>query len=242
MLTSSRRSHILATSLLLLFVGSVSAETILNINFGKNELVEPDIELVDGVLSTVNDNSISPGEQTTDATFESFVVGKPGVVDVTNGSFTLDGVSMVGSPNVTPLGGFSSVTQQTTGGTFDLYDADGNALLSGTLNNGLLTGSTSGATSGGFFNLDFGSFTGPAGSPLFELLDPTKSSLSISFTGIASPGSAGMSVVDGKLQDFIADATANIDAEALATVLPEPSSLGLSLLAMIGLFGFRRRR
>ena len=239
------RRYLLLVVLAGFSTGTGYAETVLNLSFGKNEIIDPDIELVSGVLSTVqdSDNSItSPGDQTTDATFEGFAVGQPGIADIINGSFTLDGVAMVGAPAETPLGGFSSVTQQTTGGTFDLFDAAGDLLLSGTLNNGLLTGSTSGATSGGFFNLDFGTFTGPASSPLFQLLDPTKASLSISFTGIASPGSAGMSVVDGVLQDFIADATANVDAATFGGVAPEPTSMSLGLLAVAGIAAIARRR
>lgn len=241
MLTLLRRSLFVAASISL-FSLSATAEPI-KIDLKGSTLSGPDIELVSGVLSTRDDGDLtSPGDQATRLIFGGDALFAEDLVTGEFGSFSLEGVSLVGTPFVLNQGAFGSVTQPTTGGTFDLFDPDGAPLLSGTIENGLLTGSTNGATSGGFFNLNFGAFTGPAESALFDLLDATKASLSISLTGIASPSSSGFSIVDNALQDFTADATANIDAEGLSGILPEPATLGLATLALIGALGYRRRR
>ena len=113
--------HSLFMAALFFLTSSALAETIAKLGLGS---AGPDIELVDGVLSTVDDGvAATPGDQNSDVTFTGFVAGS--VADITpsnQGSFSLSGVSMVGSPFVVNQGLFALVTQQTTGGTFDLYD------------------------------------------------------------------------------------------------------------------------
>lgn len=223
---------------------SASAETIIKLDFGTTGSVGPDIELDNGVLSTVDDGVAgSPGDQDTSVTFHGFVAGSE--VDITppnQGSYSLSGVSMVGSPFVVNQGLFSLVTQQTTGGTFELYDTAGEVLLTATLQDGSIHGTTGAAAAGGFLTANLGTFTGPSGSSLFDQLAPNTASLAISLTDVSSPnGAAGLSVANDLLQDFAADATANIGADNNGVSLPEPSSISMALFAVIGILGFRRR-
>jgi|GEM_PF-2903639 len=235
----------LSLAALVFLTSSAHAETIVKLGLGS---AGPDIQLVDGVLSTVDDGSAaSPGDQTSDVTFHGFVAGS--VADITppnEGSFSLSGVSMVGSPFVVNQGLFSLVTQQTTGGTFDLYDEAGDILLSATLEDGSLHGTTGASATGGFITLNLGTFTGPAADEfdvLFSQLAPETASLAISLTDVSSPnGAPGLSVANDLLENFSADATANVGADPIGTVLPEPSSNCLAALGCLALLAWRRRR
>lgn len=222
------------------------AETIVKLDFGTTGTVGPDIELENGILSTVNDGVAgTPGDQDTSVTFHGFVVGTEGDITPPNqGSYSLSGVSMVGSPFVVNQGLFSLVTQQTTGGTFELYGTNGDVLLTATLQDGSLHGTTGASATGGFLTANLGTFTGPASSDLFNQLAPNTASLAISLTDVSSPnGAPGLSVgANELLQNFSADATANIGADNIGVGLPEPTSISMALFGVLGILGFRRRR
>lgn len=244
-MTISLRRSLLIAALVSLFSMPALAETIIKLDFGATGTVGPDIELEDGVLSTVDDNIAgTPGDQDTSVTFHGFVSGSE--VDITppnQGSYSLAGVSMVGSPFVVNQGLFSLVTQQTTGGTFELYDDAGEVLLTASLQDGSLHGTTGASATGGFLTANLGSFTGPAASELFGQLAPNTASLAISLTDVSSPnGAPGLSVSDEVLQNFSADATANIGADPIGVGLPEPTSISMALFGILGILGFRRRR
>lgn len=243
---SVRRGFYVA-ALLSVFAASVSAETIIKQTLGATG---PDIEMIDGVLSTVDDGNVgTPGDQQTSISFHGFVEGQAGVVDISppdQGSFTLDGIVAVGSPVVQDRGIFTTVEQQTTGGTFEVYGKDGEVILTGTLANGFLSGTSGAAATGGFITANLASFTGPSDpglNYLFSLLDPNSASLAVSLTDVSGPnGEPGLSVTNGAVDNFTADAIASIGAEALNNPLPEPASSVLALMAMLGALGFRNRR
>lgn len=243
------RSLVLATAVFF-SVQSASAETIIKLTFGSTG---PDVQLSNGVLTTVDDgvSTGSPGDQETTVDFDGFVETDGGMIDILlpeQGSFSLIGVDLVGDPIVAGAGNFSLVTQPTTGGTFELYDQHGSILLTGTLTDGSLHGTTGAAATSGFLTANLGSFTGPGSdglNRLFKLLDPDSAAVSISLTDVISTpgGSAGLMVdANGKLMDFSADATGNISAEAINNQLPEPAGVTMAVFALLGLSGMRRRR
>lgn len=209
----------------------------------------PDAQFVNGVFGTVVDGNVgvtSPGDQDSSITFHEFVEGEPGVNDIVLpavGSFSLSDVSAVGPP---VPGLANTIQQQTTGGTFEVYDDLGRVLLTGTLKDGVLSGTAAGgAAAGGFVTANLGTFTGPSDASLdhlFSLLDPNSASISIPLSDIGNGGTSGLLVAGGVLQDFTADAQVNIGAEALSTQLPEPTSSTLALFAAVGLLGLRKRR
>ncbi len=221
---------------------SAFADTIVNLTLAGNL----DIELSGTELSTIDDgNGATPGDQDTEIEFpeNSFVFGEDGIGDLV-GSFTLSGIELTGSPIV--VAG-SLLTYQTTGGTFEVYDDAGMPLLTGSLADGSFYGTigTGSAATGGWLTVNLGTFTGPAppNDALFKLLDPASAAMSISFTELFTGAEPGVSVIDGVLQDFTADATANIAAESINnTLTPEPNALMLGILAVLGVLNFRRRQ
>ena len=66
-----------------------------------------------------------------------------------------------------------------------------------------------------------------------------KSTLAISLTDVNNGGGFMLNANDG-LEDFIADATANIGAEPI--IIPEPSGITLGGLGILALLALRRRR
>ena len=227
-----------------LMAGQLSAETIIRLEFGTSG---PDIEFNGGELSTFNDGNLavtSPGDQDTDATFDGFVADA-GFANITSdASFTLSGITAV--EHAVTFG--TRVNQSTTGGTFELFDTDGSLLLSAELEDGVLVGpsSSSGVSTGSFFTVQFGNFSGPVDpdGEIFQLLKEDSAQLSMSFTNISDDsGQSGFSVVDGVLQGFTADVTAQIEAEAAGNAqLPEPASYGLAMMGALAFLGLRRRR
>lgn len=244
-MTMSIQRCLLMAALVVFFTAPTQAETIIKLGLGSTG---PDIELIDGVLSSVDDGVAgSPGDQESTVTFHGFVSGS--VSDITppdQGSFSLSGVSMVGSPVLVDQGIFSLVTQQTTGGTFELYDDAGAVLLTATLEDGSLHGTTSASATGGFISMNLGTFTGPAADELdvlFSQLAPETASLAISLTDVTrATGAPGLQVSENVLQNFSADATANIGADPIGTILPEPSSNLLAIFGCLTLLALRRKR
>lgn len=216
-------------------------ETIIKLGLGP---IGPDIQLEGGTLSTVddgNDSPASPGQQDTSVQFDNFVADVPGLHNIfppDSASFTLTGVNVVGVPLVVDQGGTDLVIQSTNGGAFTLYDENGAELLTGTLEAGSLNGHTGISGTSSFLTASLGTFTGPMGTALYDVLDPDSASLAISLTDVTSVGGVpGMVVSENAIQSFSADATANIGAQPI----PEPSSLTILLLALVGL-GVARKR
>ncbi len=222
----NRVSTSLTLAALMLFCTSgVQAGTIIKLSFAGSDSLS-DIELVDGVLSTVDDGwGATTGDQLTDISYMS-VLSRPAGF----GSVTLDGIKLVGAP----VGGVTGFALQATEeGSFSLYDPDNVLLLSGTLGNGTLSGPIGGTATGGFLTTEFGAFTG--GSLMGALGDHKHTTLSISLSDVNN--GEGMSLTDSdQLANFTADATANIGANAV----PEPAAIGLLLIGA-GVLCFTRR-
>ena len=222
---------------------SAQAETVIKLDLGSTS--EPDIQLVSGAVSTFRDAAATAGDQKTNVEFSSFLEAT--VPDIVGGSFTLKEVSLVGAP--TDLGPI--VTQNTSGGAFEIFDASGVSLLTGTLNAGVLIGPPTSATvsaTGSFLTATMGDFTGPAASALYTQLAPDSASISISLTNVQSAGGGkGLTIIeDGAapfLGDFVAGATANIAAVSASdgNNLPEPAGLTLALFGLLGALSLRRR-
>ena len=220
----------LAASFLL--TAATSQAAIIKLGYSTDSL--PDVEAVNGVLSTVQDVSAGTlGDQDTEVTLLSVLSGLL-VIEGDRASFTLDGVQFTGNPAV--IGG--TVLQPTAGGNFNLYDPANALLLSGTLGKGTLSGPLGGTATGGFLTTEFGQFTGGSLLPTLQANNLLLSSVSISLTDVG--GGVGFSLAaNGSLQDFAADATANISA---APQVPEPQSVALALSGIAAtLFGLRRR-
>jgi hypothetical protein len=116
---------------------SVSAVTIIKFDLGSTG---PDVALNAGVLATVNDGvGSTTGAQNTRLEFTGFLDGILSDINTSIASLTISGVTVSGLANV--LG--TLVTQATTGGTFSVYNPANVLLLTGTLVNGAITGSTS---------------------------------------------------------------------------------------------------
>lgn len=201
------------------------AETILKFDLGS---AGQDFQLVGDTLSTLSDGDlITLGDQDTNVNFTGFLGGMTDIATDT-ASFSLTEVKLDGSALL--AGGL--VVQPTTGGEFQLHDDTNTLLLSGSLQDGSISGALGPSATGSFINIDLASVTGGSLAPL---LDPNSLSLAISFTGV-NDGS-GFAVVDSTLQPFQAAGTANVAAS-----VPEPGSLSLGMLSLGGLFIARRRR
>ena len=217
------------------------SETIIKLDLGP---IGPDIKLESGMLSTVDDgngSAESPGEQDTSVAFDNFAKDVAGIANIfppETASFTLSGVGVIGVPLVVDQGSHDLVVQSTSGGSFSLFDEAGAELLTGTLEAGSLHGHTGISGTSSFLTASLGTFTGPMGTALYDVLDPGSASLAISLTDVLSSGTPGLEVVNDVIQDFSADATANIGAEPI----PEPTSMILLGLGLAFLGRLHRRR
>ena len=200
--------------------------TVIKIGLGETG---PDVAMIAGVFGTTDDGVAgTTGLQNTDIDFTGFLSGMP---DILNGaSFTLSNVLASGPATlVGPV-----VSQNTTGGTFELYDNSNNLLLSGVLGLGAISGSTV-SSAGAIFNVTTTTYTGGS---LLPAVVSSPAGLSFSFTAITTNGLPGLLPgQNGYLSDFVADATGNLDAESV----PEPMTLGLLGLGLAGA-AVRRRR
>ncbi|MDG2385301.1 MAG: hypothetical protein P8N76_26765 [Pirellulaceae bacterium] len=206
-----------------------TAGTIIKLGFSTDSL--PDINLVDAVLSTADDGiGATSGDQNTEVTFLGALSGES-TIESDNASFTLSSIDLVDNPTI--FG--TTILQATEGGSFDLYDQNNDLLLSGTLGKGTLSGPVAGTATGGFLTTEFGMFTDGS---LLNILNPEnllQSSFSISLTDVNGGLGLGTSA-EGKLEDFSADATANIGARAV----PEPAAILTVIMGLMSLFGLTR--
>lgn len=194
-----------------------------------------DVEFDGTTFSTFDDgDATTTGDQNTRVLFEGFLGLLPDI-DTPVASFSLNGVLASGSPSITgPV-----IVQTTTGGTFDLYDGSNVLLLSGSLSDGAITGSST-DTTGSFFTTTFSIFTG---GTLAALLDPNSAGLSFAMTSIVSEGGLpGLQVVNGALLPFVGDSSGLIEGSRNANAIPEPMSAALLLTGLVGAAAKKRRR
>jgi hypothetical protein len=210
------------------------AGTIIKLGFGTDS--KPDLELVDGVISTFDDGfGATIGDQNTELTFLGALSGAL-VVENDRASFTLENVVTDGTPTL--IG--TTLLQPTSGGNFLLYGPSNELLLSGTLGDGILSGPIGGTATGGFLTAQFGDFTGGSLLATLNAADLYQSSLSFGLTDVNDGG--GLRIAngegeDGRLLPFSADATANIGGQ-----VPEPTSSLLLISAAVGAVLIGRRR
>jgi hypothetical protein len=218
----------------LVLASSAYANTILKLNLSSTG---PDVGLSSGFFGTTDDLiSGTTGQQNTDVLFEGSLGFIP---DINSGaSFTLAGVTASGNVIQISSGGTTTISQSTIGGSFSLWDANNDLLLSGTVNTGEISGANA-STMGSFFTTTVGSLTGGS---LRQYLDiPQGVELSFALGQITSGSQSGLVYVNnGYLPDFTANADGVIDAH----MIPEPSTLlFLSTGLLVGaLIVFRSRR
>lgn len=209
---------------------AVSADTIVKFDLGGTG---PDVVYSGGVFSTIADPNGLAGDQTTGINFTGFLEGV--IANIISGaSFSIDNVMATGGASlVGPV-----IVQQTTGGTFGLWDASNSLLLSGTLGSGTITGAV-GGIAGSLFSTSVFSFTGGS---LLSLVADTPAGISFALTNIMSGGVVGMNTIfdaatqTNILRDFNSDASGQITGNAI----PEPSTMILFGSALLG--GVIRRK
>ncbi len=187
----------------------------------------------DGItFGTLSDgDGLTIGEQNTRVVFTGILEGFSDISDA-NASFSLSDVSVsAGGSQIGPV-----IVNETTGGSFNLWDPSNNLLLSGTLGDGAITGSSTQST-GSFFTTAFSAFTGGS---LAALLDPNSAALSMALSGIFTDGSPGLRLADGILSPFSADGTLAITATPGSEV-PEPMT-GVLLLGGLMMGALIRKR
>jgi hypothetical protein len=216
-------------------LASVShAGTIIKLNLGN---VGPDIHMdASGVLSTVDQTAGPPptGDQLTNIEYTDFLNFIPDV-NANVASFSLSGLQRdVGGAQLT----FGLAIQGFHGGTFSLYDASDNLLLTGPIVTAALAGVTAPPGTGSLFTTSLGNVTGGS---LAGLIQPGSVSISMNLGTVNGglgfstlPGPGGINV----LQPFQADASALISANAI----PEPASLMLIAAGAVISSGCGRRR
>ena len=221
-----------AVALCVSLISTAEAGTILKLSLGND--VTPDIAFNGAILNTIMDgNAATTGDQNTAVEFTGFLGYIPPIA-AANASFTLQGVASVGPATVLPG---NLIVQSFTGGTIALYDPANALLLSGTLGDSVLSGSTGVAATGALFTTTFGTVTGGS---LAGSVDVSSLSLSMSMTDVSTAAVPGFAV-DGNsmLMPFQADASMNIGA--LERNIPEPATGLLVLVGGVLLLAAKRR-
>jgi hypothetical protein len=217
---------------------AAEAGTILKLSLGND--VQPDLEYVASVLSTVDDgDGTTPGDQNTAVEFLDFLTGVHPNIPAADGSYSMNGLTANGAPLV--LFG-AIVIQQLQGGNFQLWDENNVLLLDATLGDSVLNGTTGPAgpsQTGGVITTTFGNILGGTLAPYIA---PNTVSVSIAMTNVISGATPGMVVTPTPggpvLANFVADATETIAAEPI----PEPATVALILLGAIAPLANTRRR
>lgn len=201
--------------------------TIIKLDLGG---VGPDVTYDGSTFHTINQTpgATPVGDQLTNVDYLSFLSFLP-AISTDNASFSLTGVTATGG--ATNIGGVTA--QNTTGGTFALYDSTNSLLLSGVLSDGQISVASL-AQTGSFFNTSIASFTGGS---LLSYVANTPASLSLSLLNVTSILNTDRIPTSG-LSAFTADATGLVGG----TPVPEPATAFLLLGALPGFFGIRRRR
>lgn len=206
-----------------------ASTTIMKFGFGSDP--GPDIQMLDGILSTLDDGDMSSsGSQNTGLDFVGFLSSIPSI-PVAAASISIDGVTL--SDDLSQVGGL--FLQPTTGGSFSIWDDADMLLLSGTFGTGMLTGVVGGPATGSLISLDFGTFDGGS---LASMVDVNSAALSLSFAGVND--GLGFSISGGetpRLDNFMTDSTGLIAAS-----VPEPMGASLLCASGLGLVAFCRRR
>lgn len=220
-----KKKQLLSVLLLVfLFTSSASAVNVIKVPLGTN--AGADVTFDGLTFSTIDDGNASTlGAQNTRILY----LGLGGMPDINTeiASFTLSDVLAVGSA-VTTIG---VIAQQTTGGTFNLWAPDNSLLISGSLTDGVLSGSDNGGA-GSFFNTQLGLFTGGS---LLSFFAGNTLDFSLALNNVLSGVDFGLNVTNGNLDVFQADASAIISGSAV----PEPTTV---LLLLTGIAASRMRR
>jgi hypothetical protein len=213
---------------------SLSANTIIKLNLGD---VTPDLQMdIAGVLRTADDgNNGTTGDQDTNIEFTDFLDPLPDVITPI-ASVSLRNLLRTGPADLLSNPGL--VTQAFAGGSFELYDPSNTLLLSGAISTSSLVGTLSPPGAGGVFTTGVVLVTGGV---LADSIVPNSLSLSMNLTNVN--GGNGFSLTrDLLLNPFITDTSISITGTASPPGnFPEPGSLVLAAVAVIGATGFRRR-
>jgi len=223
----------MALSALLVSSAANGADTILKLSLASTGA---DLAMnASGVLGTVSDLDLSTtGDQNTAIDFTGFLSSTSDIP--ANASFSISGLQRTGAPTI--VGG-AVILQDFFGGTFNLYSPSNVLLLSGNLQDSLLTGVIGGTGTGSIFTTKVGTFTN---GTLLSNLQPNSLNVSIGLTDVQNPGGAGFLVSGAPftLQPFTTDASVSISAEE--RIIPEPSSIAIALLGAMGFSFVGRRR
>jgi hypothetical protein len=155
----------------------------------------------------------------------------PGVTNPINGTLSLSLTS------IAPAILNANVVTQYYSGSFSVYSS-GVDVLTATFSNARMSGSLGGGA------LEFGNSTDQDGTLLFTSdLIPASDlgilrAMSFSFTNLNVP----VAIADGSLASFTSNFSGNDSANLTSTTVPEPSTVLLSGLGLLGLVASRRTR
>jgi hypothetical protein len=206
----------------------VAAETVIKFDLADIS-TGPDISYTSGVLSTTDDGDPSTdGQQSTDVKYQGFLGFIPSIAS--GASMTLSGITADGAA----MGTVGLISQETSGGMFNLFDDSNMLLLSGNFGSGVIAGSTV-STGASFFSTSPVFYTGGS---LLPLIKPDSGVISLSFTDVRTSGNPGLVVSNNTLLNFSGNATGLLEASAV----PEPSVIGMAGIGALVLIRRQRRR
>lgn len=189
-----------------------------------------------GVLGTTSDGDASTtGDQNTAIDYTAFL--DPLFADITTStaSFSIGGLQRTGTPSI--VGG-TIIVQDFFGGSFNLYSPTNSLLLSGNLQDSTLTGVIGSTGTGSIFTTKVGAFTNGS---LLPYVDKNSLNLSIALSNVNGGSGFVVSGSPSALQPFSTDASVNIVADK-GLGIPEPASIAIALLSVLGLGLIRPRR